>query len=53
MIINFYFKFTRTFPSDKKKMASFAVQVSLAIRGGCVPGKSSTANTKTAILSFK
>jgi len=27
------------------------IQVSLAIGGGCVPGKYSTANTKTAILS--
>jgi len=29
------------------------IQVALAIRRGYVPGKSSTANTKTAILSFK
>jgi len=27
------------------------IQVSLAIRGGYVPGKSSNANTKTTILS--
>jgi len=32
----------------------FEIQVSLAIRGGYVPGKSSTAaNTKTSILSLK
>jgi len=31
----------------------YTIQVSLAIRGGYVPGKSSTANTKTVILSLK
>ncbi len=30
----------------------FTIQVSLAIRGGYVPEKSSTAKTKTAILSL-
>ncbi len=31
----------------------FGIQVSLAIRGGYVPGKLSTANTKTPVLSLK
>jgi len=30
-----------------------AIQVSLAIRGGYVPGKLSTAKTKTPVLSLK
>jgi len=34
-------------------MCYLYIQVSLAIRGGNVPGKSSTTNTKTAILSLK
>ena len=29
------------------------LQVSFAIRGGCVPEKLSTANSKTAVLSIK
>jgi len=33
------------------KFETLFIQVSLAIRGGYIPGKSSTANTKTAILS--
>jgi len=41
--------------SSKKQLQSetLRIQVSLAIRGGYVPGKSSIENTKTAILSFK
>jgi len=37
---------------EEKTKFLIIIQVSLTIRGGYVPGKSSTENTKTAILSY-
>ncbi len=37
----------------KLRLSKSFIQVSLAIRGGYVPGKFSTANTKTPVLSLK